>query len=112
MSKSNGGGSKSVAPGGAVVFAWSLEESGLSYHLQPPGNQIHLPCWPYNICLSFQQQRFFFFSSGLIHKDGNIGEGFVMAKAFLYGEALLTLILRGELQSRGSHGIKPVIDKT
>lgn len=85
-------GAPKVSPqGGAVVFAWSLEENGLSYHLQPPGNQIHLPCWPHNICLSFQQQR----SSGLIHKDGNIGEGFVMAKAFLYGEALLTFILRG-----------------
>lgn len=41
---------------------------------------------------------FFFFSSGLIHKDGNIGKGFFMAKAFLYGEALLTFILRGELE--------------
>lgn len=55
---------------------------------------------------------FFFFSSGLIPKIGNIGEGFVMAKAFLYGEAMLTFILQGELQSRGSHGIRPVIDKT
>lgn len=59
-----------------------------------------------SVCPSNNNVLLFFFW------PSHIGEGFVMAKAFLYGEALLTFILQGELQWRGSHGIKPVIDKT
>lgn len=56
-----GRSTKSVAPRGCG-FVWSVGDGGIFYHLQPSGTQIHLPCKPHNICLSFQQQSVLVFS--------------------------------------------------
>lgn len=56
-----GRSSKSVALEGCG-FVWSVGDDGIFYHLQPSEMQIHLPCWPHNICLSFQQESVLFFS--------------------------------------------------
>lgn len=104
-------GLQKCRPGGELWFLrghWKRAEFPTTYSLletrftSPVGHTT-------SVCPS--NNNVLLFPSGLIHKDRNICEGFVMAKAFLYREDLLTFILQGELQSRGSQGIKPVIDE-
>lgn len=99
-----------ASPSGAVVLCgqWETVEFSTTYSLlkrrfaSPVGHTT-------SVCPS--NNKLFYFSPGLIHKDGNIREGFVMAKVFLYAAVLLTFGLQGTLQERGSHRIKPMIEK-
>lgn len=73
-------GAPKVPPPGAVVLCgqWEMVEFSTTYSLLEP--RFTSPVGhTTSVCPSNNQ--LFYFSPGLVHKDGNIREGFVMAKA-------------------------------
>lgn len=103
-------GAPKVSPPGAVVLCgqWEAVEFCTTYSLLEP--RFTSPVGhTTSVCPS--NNKVFYFSSGLIQKDGTTREEFVMAKTVQYAAALLTNILQGTLQERGSRRIKPMIEK-